>query len=896
MRFTNLWWLLLLPVVWGAVVLISRLGNRTVPARQHRWAVAVRLVVVSLLVVALSGPLLVRPVDTNAVFFVVDRSASIPADARQAQDAYLNEALDQAASGSVSGVLVFGSESRVDAPLRADRASSAIATLVDSSATDLASALRAVGALLPSEGSRRVVVLTDSVVTVGDARLAARELAERDIAVDVVAVETGRGADVLVEGIDLPASAREGDTVTATIRMRSNVATTGELTVTGTTGETLRVPVDLQPGRNEVEVSIPADQSGVLVVEARVTADIDSRPENNTAEGLTRVLGPANVVVVEGRLGEAAQLAEAFEAGGVNVEVLTSIPDEGELLRYDALVLVNVPAPDDSTADAVASYVEDLGRGLVVVGGDQAFGMGGYGASPLESVLPVRSNPEDLVRRQPVAEVLVIDTSGSMGACHCDGGATSEGGVNKTDLSRAGASQAIGALEATDLVGVVAVSTGVDWVIPLAPKPSEAAANEALGSLFADGNTEIANGLQAALDELRGVDDALRHIVLFTDGWDPNENGLLPLAREIADAGITLSVLGTGEGPGSTLQRMAAVGGGRYYPGADLSSIPEIFVEETLTVSRNLTEEGVFTPILASRSEVTADLTASPPLYGYVLTKPKGTASTPLLIGQDDPLLATWQRGLGRATAWTSDATARWSTDWVSWDGYVSFWGAVLRDVLPATLDTPPDVRVDEGKLEIGFDAGEIPLDASAVARVRRPDGELSLVPLQRTGASTFSGTVDASSPGAYWVSVSVDGASGTLLSASSGAISSYEEEFAFREPDVTLAADLAEVTGGRVDPPAAEAFAPAPRVGGAETPIWPWLTALAMFLFLADVALRRLVFSAGDSQIWRAAVRHPTAPLPEVDPSTGEIKDASPVGPSPEAETVGHLLRRKNR
>ena len=896
MRFVNLWWLVLIPLVWAVVVLVSRLGTRTVPVRQHRWAVGVRLVVVSLLVLALSGPLLVRPVDTNAVFFVVDRSASIPSEARLAQDEYLNEALDGAAPGTVSGVLVFGAESRVDAPLRADRASSAIATVVDASATDLASALRAVGALLPSEGSRRVVVLTDSVPTVGDARLAAGELAERDIAVDVVRVETGRGADVLVEAIDLPPSVREGDTVTATIRVRSNVATSADLTVTGSSGVVIQVPADLEPGRNEVEVSIPAEESGVLVVEARVATDDDTRPENNTAEGLTRVLGPANVLLVEGRLGEAAQLADALAAGGVNVEISTAIPDEGALLRYDALLLVNVPAPDDPTAAAVASYVEDLGRGLVVVGGDQAFGMGGYGTSPLESVLPVRSNPEDLVRRQPVAEVLVIDTSGSMGACHCDGTTSAEGGVNKTDLSRAGASQAIGALEDTDLVGVVAVSSGVDWVIPLAPKPSEAATNEALGGLLADGNTEIANGLQAALDELSGVDDALRHIVLFTDGWDPNENGLLPLAREIADAGITLSVLGTGEGPGSTLQRMAAVGGGRYYPGTDLGSIPEIFVEETLTVSRNLIEEGVFAPILASRSQVTAELAAAPPLYGYVLTKPKGTASLPLLVGQDDPLLATWQRGLGRATAWTSDATTRWSADWTGWDGYVSFWGAVLRDVLPATLDIPPEVRVNEGTLEIGFDAGEIPLDASAVARVRRPDGELSLVPLQRTGASTFAGTADAPSPGAYWVSVTVDGAGGTLMSASSGAISSYEEEFAFRDPDETLAGDLTEITGGRIDPPASEAFAPAPKVGGAETPVWPWLTTLAMVLFLVDVALRRLVFSAGDGEVWRAVVRHPTAPLPEVDPSTGEISQAPPAGPAPEAETVGHLLRRKNR
>ena len=105
-----------------------------------------------------------------------------------------------------------------------------------------------------------------------------------------------------------------------------------------------------------------------------------------------------------------------------------------------------------------------------MIGGDQAYGLGDYHETPLESVLPVSSNPDDLVRRQPVAEVLVIDTSGSMGACHCDMGAASEGGVVKTDIARAGAELAIEALSDCDRVGVLTFTSGTDWVIPLAPR------------------------------------------------------------------------------------------------------------------------------------------------------------------------------------------------------------------------------------------------------------------------------------------------------------------------------------------------------------------------------------------------------------------------------------------
>lgn len=897
MTFATPWALALVPPLLVFVWLIAARGTRTVSRRQHRIAVVVRMVAVALLVIAVAAPAVRRPSHDQSVVFLVDRSASIAGEAILAQDEFLDAALEDAAAQADAriGVVAFGADVRVDSSLSSEVPSGSITSVVDDSATDLAGALRATGALLPTEGSRRVVVLTDGVATSGGARVAAEELAELGIAVDVVQLGSSRGPDVLVEGVDLPPAVREGDRVTAEIRIRSNVVGMAEVLIEDSTGEEQRMTVDVVIGDNTVLVEVAAPAPGPL--EVRATAELagDTQVENNTNRGLTRVLGPARVAVVEGKAGDADELLRALAAGGLAVERVGAIPDDRALLDYDAVVLVNIPAPADADVERLTSYVEDLGRGLVVVGGDQAYAMGGYEQSLLEELLPVRSNPDDLVRRQPVAEVLLIDTSGSMGQCHCGGEEFVEGGVNKTDISRAGAAQAINALEPTDRVGVLAFSTGTDWVLPLNLKPDDATARAALGELFPQGDTQISTGLRAAYDELKGVDDALRHIVLFTDGWDPNESGLLPLVREIADDGITVSVLGTGEGPGTTLQRMAAVGGGRYYPGTDLSSIPDIFVEETLTVQRNLTVEGQFFPILAAPSQVTADLVTSPALLGYVVTQPKNTASTPLLIGEEDPLLATWQRGLGRVTAWTSDATSRWSAEWVSWDGYVEFWGALVRDVLPPYLETPPELRLDEGHLEIRYVSDEIAIDAAAIARVRAPDGEIRVVPLQRTSTSTFEGSTRADQAGAYWVGVSIDSAQGTVAGGSAGMIAGYGDEFAFREPDPTLAFDIAAITGGRVNPMVPEVFEKAPDVGTAPIELWSWLAGLALGLFLIDVGLRRLVFSTGDLTVWKAAVRPASRRPPEkvIDEETGLLVDA----PAPEeVATVGRLLDRKRR
>ena len=61
------------------------------------------------------------------------------------------------------------------------------------------------------------------------------------------------------------------------------------------------------------------------------------------------------------------------------------------------------------------TYVQDLGGGLIMLGGDQSFGLGGYYKTVLEEILPVRSDFEKEKEKPSLAMVLVIDKSGSMG-------------------------------------------------------------------------------------------------------------------------------------------------------------------------------------------------------------------------------------------------------------------------------------------------------------------------------------------------------------------------------------------------------------------------------------------------------------------------------------------------
>ncbi|HEY1119263.1 MAG TPA: VWA domain-containing protein, partial [Acidimicrobiales bacterium] len=465
--------------------------------------------------------------------------------------------------------------------------------------------------------------------------------------------------------------------------------------------------------------------------------------------GAAQIEGPATVLVVEGRDGNGATLTAALRAAGIDVQTtpVTDIPPVDELAGISSTVLVDVDArtlaPEHLAA--LTGATRDLGRGLVTIGGTQSYGLGGYRGTDLEALLPVESEILDPKRRQTVAEVLAIDTSGSMGACHCaEGnngvvdGNSMEGGVNKTDISRAGAARAIQSLSELDEVGVLAVDTRERWLIDLQRLPAQDIVDSGLRTLVPSGDTtDLSRSLSTSAEALRDSNAALKHIILFTDGFtDPGElAGLEDDAAELLEEGITVSVVATGEGASTELGAIAEAGGGRFHPGRDLQEVPDIIADEAILASRDFLQEGRFVPQVTSNADPVSGLTEAPPVLGYVATTARPLATTHLRVGEDgDPLLASWQVGLGRVTSWTSDLD-RWGQLWSSWSGFVDHWAGVVKDTYPAGEQSGLiRARVAGDLLRIEVEGAEdFPDGATGTARVVRPDGEVDEVRLTRS-------------------------------------------------------------------------------------------------------------------------------------------------------------------
>lgn len=862
-------WLLVAALGCVAVEWWFSARRRGVSRRQWRVAQVARGVVAALLVLGLVAPAVTRSSSQVATVFVLDLSDST-AGGRAAAIETMQRGIDAMPAGSEAGVVVVGSDARVDSSMSGDLAWAGPRVRVDGSATDLAAGVRIAAAVAPSSHARRVVLVSDGRPTVGDLDAEITRLRRAGIHLDVVPVRTVSSSDVLVRAVEVPDRARSTDQVDVRVRIATTAAQLVSVVLHRDGVEVDRRVVDAPAGDSEVVFVQPAGEPGTRRWTATVAGPANGLPQNDRGRATTRVEGRPQVLLVDGAPGEGTDLAAVLAASGAAVERVDpeALPDLAGLATADAIVLVDVPVSSLTSAqlDSLITATRELGTGLVTVGGTASYGAGDYLGSRLEELLPVTSEVKDPKRRSKVAQVFAVDVSGSMGACHCAEGGTGEssrlaGGVEKTDIAREAAMLALEGIHPTDELGVLALDDSHRWLLDLAPLGDGADARRQLDGVKRSGDdweagTNLSPSLSASAERLRGSDASLRHIVLFTDGFEEPQvlADLAAEAAELRDEGITVSVMGTGEGSAAELRSIADAGGGRFYPGRDLHQLPDLLLQETKVVARQMIVEGEFLPEITSQAPVVASLESAPVLGGYVATTVKPTATQHLRVGDErDPLLASWQVGLGRVVSWTSDAGGRWAGGWTSWDGAPSFWAGVIRSVF-----TEPagglQVRFDgaSATLTATFDQA-MPDGADVRAVVSTPGGGTETIGMRRVDDRTFEGTFDTGPTGTYGIGVTATTGDGRSLGSVTGTAElGYSREYSGEATDVDYLQAVSLRSGGRGAVGDGELFAAGDLTPGRRTiELRGWLLALALVLWPIVVALSRLRFASGpDAQV----------------------------------------------
>jgi len=823
--------LVVAPLAGAAAWLVAARG------RGRRLRRASAAVSATLLVAALAG--LTVQEGGGLRVFLVDVSGSMRG-AGAARLPRVRAAAASAGEGAQVAVVAFGRDATVLLrPTPADGLPSVLPDPVgvDQEGTCIEAALRTGLALFPEGTPGDLVLVTDGVQTHGDATTEAAKAAASGRPVHALPLATGPEKDAWVAAVRAPSVVPAGAALDFEIVAGATAPMHGKLVLLLDGRELARPePVDVLSGQAAFARRVAGLPPGWHTVTARLICPGDVTSENDTASAAVRVSGTLSVAVVsaggERRLGRVLAARPALAVRAVAPGALT--PGNEGLLRTDVVVLDDVPA-DQLGAERIAwlgRFVIDAGRGLVVFGGRNAFGAGGYAGTGLAGLLPVDPDPERRAAR-PTSVAIVADRSGSM--------AETVGGRQKIEFVREAVLRAAGEFRTraqghSDELTVVAFSHKPDVLLERVRVGTPEGAKrlrEVLGELFPAGRTRIGPALDAALGVV-AESDLRRHVILVSDGLSRDALDGAALAKKMKGRGAVLSVLATSSSMNDGLLALKAAAEateGRFVMLASITELPAAMARETRAIAGSLVREGEFA---AEPGEGAWPGRLEPPrrVTGYVVTGEREEAPS-LLVVSGAPLLAAWRRGLGRVVACTTSLD-EWAPEWAAADP-----GAFERLVLWAgAAERQPQLAVEveheDGRLIVtATSAG--PLEGTGLAAsVLAPGGAVVESDMRRVGLSRHTCTVAAEKRGVYLVKVSERG-SGEVLG-EGHAVVDYSPEW---RPggDAALARRIARVTSGVVLEDLAELPPLEQRAGAGAARSVAWvLLCLAVGAFLVSL------------------------------------------------------------
>ncbi|MDP8257197.1 MAG: VWA domain-containing protein [Candidatus Alcyoniella australis] len=823
----------LLPTLVWIIAFRSRLSM----SRPLRAAFAIsRSLLLLLIAAALIQVVATRYEQRLEVALLVDASASVPDDQLAAAADYAARAYAVRGDAGARGVLfahspeVLGAEDWYEQIVRPEQTMS----------SDIARAVHATMELLPADATRRIVLLSDGNQTRGDLLAEARAAQARGIELYSVPLQTLGLVDAYIESLSLPRQARPGERVHVRVKVMSNFAGPAAISLSAG-GKTQVEQVELLIGQNNVEFDFDAGSQGDQGVVGRVGSELDQVPNNNRLAGTLRVVSKPRALFVTENLADDAPLLAALEAEGLRLDVAenSGLP-RGGLTPFDLVVLSSLTFEgfEQADADRLEDYLRRTGGGLLLIAGEDSQILGEEEQHPIEPLLPVEFKLKKKTEPNPVELVILIDKSASMAR------------QNKFGLAQAAVEQLLNALPERSRVSVILFDDLPYVLFGLTDIEQRELIRERLYKLGTDGGTSIYPGLRRAYGELRDSEARVKHVILLTDGISTTRfehNG--DIVEGMARKEITVSTVAVGrESDREHLRTIARYGQGRFYYIEDPESIPDILLEETKTVTRTNIVEDTFEPELLQAGEMFdgLDLEPLPELRGYNSAESRPTSETYLLAKEREPLLSRWSLGLGKVTVFCADLRGQWSADWLEWDRYGPLVGRMARHTMRdrnlqnfAVTAQPAgqSVRVAVDATDAHGDfINNMPLQMDVV----QPDLTRQRVELIQDRPGGYSGEFPHSGFGGYTISVRPQ--TGELRSEGIGRVQLEPPgEFVKTQTDRGLLRALAQISGGKFDPPAEEVFEPGKERFPDSRELWPYLLYAALAMVLLGTVLRRI-------------------------------------------------------
>jgi len=856
------------------------------------WIAGLRSAICVLLIVELAGVTVwwTGRAGAEHICYLADVSESMSKRMREQACEQIVSAVREK-GGARSSLVLFGESPAVVAPFGGELAVEDVKKAfepylkdkpagggVSGRRTDLARAIGLALAGFPAKAQKRIVLLSDGNQSEGDALQQAGAAAEQSVQICPVPLGEPDSRDVVVASVTVPERIKRDEAFDIRCDLRSAAQVQGHLKLYVDDYLADEKAVSLARGQNVEMFRRNIEEGGSHLLRVQFESDVEQPTENDSAYCYVSLPGRPRVLVITES--EARPLIEALQAARLRVDRRSPVGAPRTMLgliRYDAVVVDNVSAAalGESRLRLLRDYVAEFGGGLVLSGGPNSFGAGGYGGTALDEVSPLASDISSQDRPSTSVIVMVDDSRSMFLHGTPDMTYTTEvfgrppktfNGLvtqDKANFVKEVFKSVVLSLSTRDRVGAIGMSSELvpaRWYV----RPQRVTDKLRLIQEFNRAFDRAAYSLlYPTLDEARfnltNDPASYKEALLVTDGYVRPDPDYERFAMMLLSDGISLSTIGVGADSNvELLDRMARWGGGKFYLATDLKKFGESYQKELEAPAARLLIERPTSVALVEKSPLVTglDMNLAPTLFGYVRTRPRASARTVLVAeGTNDPILASWRCGAGKVVAFSSAAVGGWATLWVKdWEqGYGRFWtqlvnGAIKEpgkevyrvQLLPEglTLKVAADVLTESDSFVNG---------ATVAARLyylgERGDTFNREVfweaPLAQTSPGRYEHEFQAEHVGVYLASVTGTGpTAGTVETA--GAIVPTPKERLDPLPNHALLSALAQATKGKVAATALEALSIAPLEERRRHDLGFYAVISAGLLLVTEVLVRR--------------------------------------------------------
>ena len=540
----------------------------------------------------------------------------------------------------------------------------------------------------------RILIFTDGFSTESLTGIAGK-LMGSGVPLDYRLLRARESSDLRIEDFRFPSRTQPGEGFIVDLIVTGNPDGAVPVEVFRGATRLFARTIEIKNGVGRLRFSDRISTPGAHRYEARILPKNDAHAGNNRFEKWIEVVAGPRILLVSKY--ENDPLRDILQIQGAEV-ILVENPlslTPGILTGAKAVILNNVPAfelPNDFLR-ALPFFVSEQGGGLLMAGGHQSFGSGGYYESAIDPLLPVSMELKSERRTLGVAMAIVMDRSGSMAV-------TTSSGHTKIHLANEGAARAVDLLGSMDALTVFAVDSAAHEVTPLlnvgknrGELHTRIRSIESMG-----GGIFVYTGMKAAWDILKNAPLGQRHMILFSDAADSEEPGnYKKLLQEMTENGTTVSVIGLGtrgDSDAALLEDIAHLGKGRIFFTENAGEIPSLFAQETVTVARSSFIEDPTGTLGTGRWYEIArkEDTWLPQIDGYNLSYLREGDET-ALVSTDSytaPLVAFGRRGIGRTAAVTFPLGGDFSDRIRAWGGMGDFVQTLTRWLMGSEI--PPGI------------------------------------------------------------------------------------------------------------------------------------------------------------------------------------------------------------